>query len=63
MSFVDLGTKSDKATGQKDLSPKGFANNGPATSLLPVTGPWRTCSFVAPRQRAIPGETAISIVF
>ena len=28
-----------------------------------VTGPSRTCSFVAPRRRAIPGKTAISIVF
>ncbi|HUA65944.1 MAG TPA: hypothetical protein VME24_08860 [Alphaproteobacteria bacterium] len=34
MSFMDLDATSDKATGQKGLSPKGFANNGPATSLL-----------------------------
>ena len=37
MSFMDpatAGTTSDKATGQKGLSPMGFANNGPATSLL-----------------------------
>ena len=37
MSFMDpaiAGRPSDKATGQKGLSPKGFANNGPATSLL-----------------------------
>src|ERR1700758_5541394 len=33
-SFMDLAARSDKATGQKDLSPKGFAKNGPATSLL-----------------------------
>jgi hypothetical protein len=33
MSFIDLDA-SDKATGQKGLSPEGFANNGPATSLL-----------------------------
>jgi len=30
----DLDARSDKATGQKDLSPKGFAKNGPATSLF-----------------------------
>jgi hypothetical protein len=30
----DLAARSDKATGQKNLSPKGFAKNGPATSLL-----------------------------
>ena len=34
MSFMDLDATSNKATGQKDLSPKGFAENGPATSLL-----------------------------
>ncbi len=32
MSFMDLDATSNKATGQKGLSPKGFANNGPATS-------------------------------
>src|SRR5580658_2203814 len=30
----DLAARSDKAAGQKNLSPKGFAKNGPATSLL-----------------------------
>jgi hypothetical protein len=34
MSFMDLDTTSNKVTGQRDLSPKGFANNGPATLLL-----------------------------
>jgi hypothetical protein len=31
---MDLSATSDKAAGQKDLSPKGFARNGPATLLL-----------------------------
>ena len=31
---MDLPTRSDKATVQKTLSPKGFVKNGPATSLL-----------------------------
>jgi hypothetical protein len=34
MFFIDLNATSDKATGQKGLSPKGFANNSSATSLL-----------------------------
>ena len=34
MSFMDLDATSDKATGQKGLSPQGFANVCPATSLL-----------------------------
>src|ERR1700728_1865812 len=31
---MDLQARRDKAAGQKDLSPKGFAKKGPATSLL-----------------------------
>jgi hypothetical protein len=31
---MDLDASGDKASIQKDLSPKGFAKNGPATSLL-----------------------------
>ena len=31
---TDLGARSDKATGQKDLRPKGFAKNAPAPALL-----------------------------
>jgi len=31
---MDLDARSDKATEQKDLSPEGFAENGPATPLL-----------------------------
>jgi hypothetical protein len=34
MSFMDLDATSDKTTGRKGLSPKGFARNGPTTSLL-----------------------------
>jgi len=30
----DLQARSDKEPGQKGLSPKGFAENGPATSLF-----------------------------
>ena len=30
----DLEARSDKETGQKSLSPKGFAENGPATLLF-----------------------------
>jgi hypothetical protein len=31
---MDLHATSDKAPVQKDLSPEGFAKNGPATALL-----------------------------
>jgi hypothetical protein len=31
---TDLAATRDKAAGQKAFSPKGFAENGPATSLL-----------------------------
>jgi hypothetical protein len=30
----DMKARSDKETGQKSLSPKGFAENGPATLLF-----------------------------
>jgi len=30
----DMSARSDKEAGQKNLSPKGFAENGPATSLF-----------------------------
>jgi hypothetical protein len=30
----DLGARSDNEPGQKSLSPEGFAENGPATSLF-----------------------------
>jgi len=31
---MDLGASGDKVSVKKDLSPKGFAKNSPATSLL-----------------------------
>jgi hypothetical protein len=37
----DMKARSDKEPGQKSLSPKGFAQNGPATSLFLSQRPTR----------------------
>jgi hypothetical protein len=37
----DLAARSDKEPGQKSLSPEGFAQNGPATSLFLSQKPTR----------------------
>ena len=52
----DLDARSDNATGQKALSPEGFALNVPATALFVGRRPLRVFSLLSPCRRDIQGQ-------